>query len=745
MDMRQSNQSPQRRATKFIPSPCPQTSFHPPCRGPWLGQVSICGRLEEGRSTALRFSGQNLGEELQAEIQTERAELTTDVVPGTLHIRGNEGGITLHSGTIRDLGENQSRSYRLVLRRPDGAGVTIPFVVAGHNELILDPPVPPQLVRRVVWTNDTPVRFSEINIPAGVIVEIAKTRPEGGRLINGIFQGDQLVGGVLKWESTGRVRISGVIDGHGGNGSEGTGYNGGGTSFLAGEGGQGRRDGGCNGMFLFDVVPEGYVVVGNPDSTCRSSLEAAIGNSARDRTVFSFVQRGGFGGQPGENGNLLEDIGSVLSVIFDFFVTALDAVGCITTGTTCVALVADVANAVDDISDLIEHFEDQSYRGNPGQPGEPAWFSGQLRGHSGGGGGGGGRYNFLVDIDPGGGGGGGGTGGSGISITTAGNVSLGGMLDTHGGNGGDGAEDGDRRNRRRLNQPPDPGRFSGGGGGAGSGGDIVIRSLGRASVPTLLINTNPGLPGLGGALFPADENGGPYFVPHPATRRAEPGHVEIRPAPRPASRELVVTQRLYPVSGSGLGSPATLIVRAEDGTTRRTIVTPGQNTQLTLFDGFNRIYDERDQNGSDLLHRCVLMLPEVTITVVPDDTDGDGFPDAVESAFGSNPGSPSSTPLNTGIGSGSNRGMITARSPNLRVIRPAFGSAQGVESAITVATAPGLRFIRPAFGSEQGVPSGVIMATTPGLRVVRPAIGSDNGVRYGLILSEPPFVRVFRP
>ncbi len=34
MDMRQSNQSPQRRATKFIPSPCPQTSFHPPCRGP---------------------------------------------------------------------------------------------------------------------------------------------------------------------------------------------------------------------------------------------------------------------------------------------------------------------------------------------------------------------------------------------------------------------------------------------------------------------------------------------------------------------------------------------------------------------------------------------------------------------------------------------------------------------------------------------------------------------------------------
>ncbi len=39
MDMRQSNQSPQRRATKFIPSPCPQTSFHPPCRGPCDGSL----------------------------------------------------------------------------------------------------------------------------------------------------------------------------------------------------------------------------------------------------------------------------------------------------------------------------------------------------------------------------------------------------------------------------------------------------------------------------------------------------------------------------------------------------------------------------------------------------------------------------------------------------------------------------------------------------------------------------------
>lgn len=721
-----------------------------PQPAPVLGPLSVCGRLEEGRATAVRFSGQNLTQDLQAEILTEQGQPTTDVAPGTLHLRGNDGGITLHCRTIRDLGENQSRQYQLVLRRPDGASVTAPFAVAGHNELFLNPG------QRLLWTNDSTVRYSEIEIPTGATVEIAKPRLEGSSLVGGIRQGGNLLGGVLRWESTGRIRINGQIDGRGGPGSPGTRSNGGGPggSFgpggavgaLAGSGGLGRSGSDCSGVVQWQLEPTGYLTFGNVDSSCLFLLERSIGDSASDRSARSregwdYFHRHGFGGLAGANVSILEDIAVIVRVFANVVSTAFNFASCLTTGTTCATLLPNAGQTIDGVSDLLEHFHSNASRGEPGHPGEPASLSGQLRGHGGGGGGGGGRYNYIFGTDPGGGGGGGGGGGRGVLMIAAGDVTLGGAMDTRGGNGGDGSEDGDFV--PRPGQPPVPGRFSGGAGGGGSGGDIEIRALGRAFVPTALVTSAGGSSGISGVVVP--HAGNQYLVVDPSLAPASSGRLDARPAPRTASRELVVSERLYPVSGSGLASPATLVIRAEDGATRRVTVTPGQNTQLTLFDGFNRIFDERDEAGSDLLHRCVLYLPEGAASVLPDDADGDSFPDAIERAFGSNPANRMSTPLNSTLGSGVSRGLIGAKPSHARVVRPAFGSAQGAAPHVVVATARGLRVLRPTFDSSGGFPGSVVMATPGNLRVVRPAIGPATGLPYSVFLSQPPWVRVFRP
>ncbi len=326
-------------------------------------------------------------------------------------------------------------------------------------------------------------------------------------------------------------------------------------------------------------------------------------------------------------------------------------------------------------------------------------------------------------------------------MIAASDVTLGGMLDTRGGNGGDGSEDGDFV--PRPGQPAVPGRFSGGAGGGGSGGDIEIRALGQAFVPTALVTSAGGGSGISGVSVPHE--GRQYLFVDPSLTQAPSGQLNSRGTPRAPTRELVVSERLYSVNGSGLASPATLIVQAQDGATRRVTVTPGQTTQLTLFDGFNRIYDARDESSSDLLHRCVLYLPEGPISVMPDDTDGDSFPDSIEVAFGSNPANRLSTPLNSGLASGPHRGLIGAKPSSARVVRPSFGASQGTAPSVVVATAPGLRILRPSFDSSGGLPGGTVIATPWDLRVVRPAIGPASNLPYSVFLSQPPSVRVFRP
>ncbi len=387
-----------------------------PLPAPTLGPISVCGRLEEGRSTAVRFSGQNLTEDMTAEVLTQQGQPTANVTPGTLHIRGNDGGITLHCRTIRDLGENQSRVFQLLLRRPDGASVTTPFTVTGHDELFLNPG------QRLLWTNDAVVRFSEIDIPAGATVEIAKPRLEGSRIVGGIRQGGSLLGGVLRWESTGRIRINGQIDGRGGPGSPGSRSNGGGPGgsvgpgggigALAGSGGLGRSGSDCSGVVQWPFDPAGYLAIGTVNSTCLFLLERSIGDSASDRSARSsegldYFYRHGFGGLAGANVSILEDIAAIVGVFADLVSTAFNFAACFTTGTTCATLVPNAAQTIDGVSDLIEHFDSNASRGEPGRPGEPASLSGQLRGHGGGGGGGGGRYNYVFGTDPAAAGGGG--------------------------------------------------------------------------------------------------------------------------------------------------------------------------------------------------------------------------------------------------------------------------------------------------------------------------------------------------
>lgn len=406
-------------------------------------------------------------------------------------------------------------------------------------------------------------------------------------------------------ECTGRVQIDGLIDGRGANGNPGRGSGGSGPGIgldgldglrsLGGTGGNGRRTGLCGGVILTPFEPDGYSYdPHNYDSACLRDMSPSIGKPATDRSgattqAEDFIFRYGFGGLPGNNGGLLDDLGAILVAFAEIVGTALDFAACVTTGTTCVALVPDVAVASAGVNDLIEHFNDTRGRGLPGSPGEPSEISALSRGHSGGGGGGGG-YDYIFGTDPGGGGGGGGGGGRGIEIIAGGNVYVGGMLDARGGNGGNGSEDSSYYPGRGA--VPTPRRFSGGGGGAGSGGDILIRTLGTAFIPTSLTTNRGGFPGVGGLTI-TTTNYGTILVRDPSSRNGEDGRYDWHAAPPPTSGELVLTRRLYEVTGSGLASPVTLVVRGESGATRRSVVNPGQPAQLMLFDGFNHIYDER--------------------------------------------------------------------------------------------------------------------------------------------------------
>ncbi len=383
-------------------------------------------------------------------------------------------------------------------------------------------------------------------------------------------------------ECTGRVQIDGLIDGRGSNGNPGRGSGGagpgGGIGDLGGTGGNGRRTGLCGGTRLTPFEPDGYTYDPHDyDSACLRDMVPSIGTPAKDRSgattqAEDFIFRYGFGGLPGNNGGLLDDLGAIVVAFGEIVASALDFAACVTTGTTCVALVPDAAATAAGVNNLIEHFNHTGGRGSPGSPGEPSDISALSRGHSGGGGGGGGG------------------GGKGIEIIAGGNVSVGGLLDARGGNGGNGSEDSSYIPGRGA--VPTPRRFSGGGGGAGSGGDILIRTLGTAFIPTSLTTNRGGFPGVGGLTI-TTTNYGTILVRDPSSRNGEDGRYDWHAAPPPTSGELVLTRRLYEVTGSGLASPVTLVVRGESGATRRSVVNPGQPAQLMLFDGFNHIYDER--------------------------------------------------------------------------------------------------------------------------------------------------------
>lgn len=581
--------------------------------------------LEEGRAVPVRLQGQRLMDDLQAEILTSQDQPTSEVIPGTLHTHDTEAGITLFIKAIRDLPEGSFRNYKLVLRRPNGFLASVPFTVAGHDELN----VADQVV--YTWTNETTVRFSEINVSPRGRVELGSNNrleelPGGIRLLRG---------GVARWECTGFVRIDGTINGRGPNGGDanGSGGHGGATQAGAGTGGNGRENSDPDYVVLTHETSDGYITLPGFDARDNRrfvDLQLSLGKPAIDRTGRGDRAHNGFAGLPGQNVSLFEDIAAILEVAFSIFETLADSIVCATTGTTCAFLIGDAAQTIHGIDRLIEHFNSESGRGSPGQPGEATSLSAEMRGHSGGGGGGGGRYNYYFGTTPGGGGGGGGGGGKGFSLITAGNLFMNnGSIWTTGGSGGAGSPDSDF-NPNNGDGAYAPGRFSGGAGGAGSGGDLRIRALGSLGLSRGAgFNTYGGVMGLGGGTFPTRE-GGQALIAHPDTRPSFPGQLEFRGSPQASSAELVLPRRFYTVTGTGFPSPVTLIVRAEDGSRRQVEVAPGVPTRIALFDGFNRLYDARDEGESDLLQRSILVIPEGLAAGSDDDGDGLGLNDELE-------------------------------------------------------------------------------------------------------------------
>jgi hypothetical protein len=605
-------------------------------------------QFEEGRSSPVLLTGQELTDDLSVEIHRQEIIAgggtnwitTRDVTPGTLQIirsPGTTAGLTLQVHTIRDLRAGQLRVYRLTLRRPDGAATSLPFSVSGLDELFLAPG------EHLVWTDSTTRRFSEVEIPTGASVRVAGPRrvPDGRG-------GETLEGGILRWESTGPIQIHGLLDGSGANGhpavGSGGGPRGGLGASLAGDGGQGRQDGECEGIFSPWFTPEGYLIYGPYDRFCLNRLELAIGDTAGDRSPeaasgLNFYRGFGHGGHPGRNGSLLEDIGVVLTVVARAFGSLFNGINCVTTGAGCVFFAENAGGTAAAVDDLIEHFNSDQGRGQPGHEGESSVLSRGLRGHSGGGGGGGGMYDYIFGDDLGGGGGGGGEGGRSIVLASSGNISVGGFITTSGGRGGDASPD-----RDFVPGPgryPSSSRFSGGAGGAGSAGDLLVASLGRTVIPPMLMESLGGLPGISGVDVPLEDSQGHILrwvkIADPRTRAAANGQQSVRGAPRPDSAERVLTRRVLAFNGSGIAQPVTWIIRSQGNAVRRVTISPGQRTQALLFDGFNILHDERDETASDVLHHRVLVLPDGP--AAGPDRDGDGIGDNDELELGTNPAS----------------------------------------------------------------------------------------------------------
>ena len=88
---------------------------------------------------------------------------------------------------------------------------------------------------------------------------------------------------------------------------------------------------------------------------------------------------------------------------------------------------------------------------------------------------------------------------------------------------------------------------------------------------------------------------------------------------------------------------------------------------------------------------------------------------------------------------------VMAMPADIRVVRPALASSNGLAVNVTVAQPPSLSVVRSGTGESGVLPNNVTVATPPFMTLVRPGTGSDGGSRANIIAAAPPSVTLVRP
>jgi hypothetical protein len=445
----------------------------------------------------------------------------------------------------------------------------------------------------------------------------------------------------------------------------------------------------------------------------------------------------------------------------------------------------------------------EGWKGHQGTPGglvirapRSGFFAGQRQIAPGGGGGGGGGSFRVGDLDRnrefivGLGGGAGGGGGGAISLVAGEAVTVGtnAVVDTSGGNGGNG---GQPVGHNYTENPGIP-RSRGGGGGPGGAGTLHVLAGERLAVQAGAwpLRHRAGEWGEGGFLMTVQSHdlASPpsWRVPIPELPSSAQGELA---GPDFSASDLgirtgirfgraVVAQALNPwqqevsVRVFNRRGVTTNQMRGASAPRRnvRFLLAPGTNlvvvTALADHAVLNReilVLNSPDTDGDGLADAEELTLgldpnnPDTDGDGIPDgeeflaggssipgDQDGDGVPNSTELAAGSDPNDSGSTPWNVNLGSGTNRGLFVATPNGLRVIRPDLAGTQVVGPGISIALPRDLRVIRPDLGSTAGLQPSVVVRPH-GLQVIRPDLGGDSGVVPGFVPGTPRSVRVLPP
>jgi hypothetical protein len=648
-------------------------------------------------------------------------------------------------------------TYRLRLTVRTGVFRDVPITVTGLDEFVLAPGQSFTIPANPVTNRAT---FSRIEIGAGAhLATLAR---------------------VLAWQATDSVELRGTVTAAGPAGP---------AAQVAQPGAmpepdRSRTGAGDGRPAVVGAVPPGLRPDGQPLRTVNLNdyLPGAFGR------IFGLA---GANGAAGENeAGELEAYGEGMYALFGRQLSALRAQSSL-----------GVYDLGRDLAEDLVSDHPEGRKGHQGVPGglvirapRSGFFAGQRQIAPGGGGGGGGGSFRVGDLDRnrefivGLGGGAGGGGGGAISLVAGEAVTVGtnAVVDTSGGNGGNG---GQPVGHNYTENPGIP-RSRGGGGGPGGAGTIHVLAGERlvAEPGVWPLRHRAGEWGEGGFLMTVQSHdlASPpsWRVPIPELPSSAQGElagpdfsainlglrtgiqlnrgVEARAL---NSREQEVSVRIFNrlgirtnfVRGVSAGSRTVRFVLAP-GTNRVVITSLADhgvlNREIVVLDSPNADGDcltdaeeavlgfdpnARDTDG-DGIDDCDEFLAGGS--AVPGDEDHDGVPTVTELAEGSDPNDISSTPWNANLGTGARRGIIVATPHTPRVIRPQFTGAQAVGAAVTGSLPQDVRVIRPGFGTTAGLlPVAVANPQTP--RVIRPGFGTGSG--SPVAVATPHRLPVVRP